>query len=212
MRHLLIFCGMFIPILAFGQLVKVPPRQPVPHDVLKSAKMATQGLADRVVRGEYQVIVDRMYPALKKKEARKMGGMDQFEQKTIQKLKNLPAGVRLVTMKALQPYSAFEVNFGLEERIVNGKKHKIGIYRDWMVFVPTQSIISVTDTGVTPAKIYQIRNDSFQVAISRKGTNQWTFMDGGQVRAFQLRKFFPYLPAKDKDLGLPQVKAVTLGR
>ncbi len=210
MRHLLILWAFLLPALSQAQLVKIPPRKAVPREVLKSAQMATQGLADRVVRGDFQVVLDKMFPEFKKKEARKAGGMVRFEKKMLKSFQKLQGDVRLAAMQALEPYSAFEVNFGIESRTVDGKQTKAGVYRDWLVFVPTQSVIFATDTGVNPPEIVKIKSEGFQIAICKKGTNNWAFMDGSQVKAFQLRKFFPYLPADDKQLALPPVRAKTI--
>lgn len=211
MRRILLILGLLTPTVLLGQVTKIPPRKPVPPEILRSAQMAVQGLADRVVRGDFQAVVDKMYPTFKKKEAAKAGGMKRFEAKTLRGLKKLQGDVRLSTMQALQPYSGFEANFGVADRVINGQKVSSGFYREWVVFVPTQSIIFATDSAVDPPQIHKLRSDSFQIAISRKGSGVWTFMDGAQVKAFQLRQFFPYLPADDKQLGLPKVGGEILG-
>lgn len=200
---ILALCFLALNATAFAQVVKIPPRGQVPKEVLLSAQRATQRVADAVVRGDLSVPIRLMYPEWKKKQAAKSGGIKKLERsakKTFEELR--AAGVQLKVMRAEQPYSAFEVDFGLE----GGK----GVYRKWLVFVPTTSIMSAINHVVSPPEMIDIRMESYQVAISDKGALKWTFLDGNQIEAFQLRQLFPFLPRKNEDLGLPRVGGKTI--
>jgi len=206
MKHLLFILGICIPAIAAAQVVKIPPRGIVPPEVLRSAMEATQVLCDQTVKGDMTIAVKKMYPKWKKKEARKVGGAAKLEALLLGKLKEAKAhGVNITLMKARQPISAFEVNFGLEEQVVNGQRVKKGVYREWLVFVPVVQFVTAENRATNPPEIVDMRMEGYQVAICKKGTNDWTFIDGSTMKAFQLRQLFPYLPAKDEDLGLPKI-------
>ena len=46
---------------------------------------------------------------------------------------------------------------------------------------------------------------SFQIAISPKRKENWTFIDGATVKPIQLRKVFPFLPQDAAKLKFPEV-------
>ena len=112
-------------------------------------------------------------------------------------------GVTVDAMITLNPKSAFEVDYGFEDRVVDGKRVKVADYRSWLVFVPTVMDISVVDNKVQPPKMRRFRKWGFEVAISKKNDEDWTFVSGDGMNALELRKLFKFLPQKDKDLNFP---------
>ena len=199
LRTFLVLAATLVgPVTA--QVVRIPPRGIVPPEVLESARQATQALADEVVRGDLAAPIRKMYPEWKTKEAAKVGGVKKLEARALKAVQELRAkGVKINVMRAEQPFSAFEVDFGLR-----GQQKK-PIYRKWLVFVPTTSIITAMNSAKNPPEVVDMRMESYQIAISDKGRNNWSFLDGNQIEAFQLRQLFPFLPKNNRDLALPKV-------
>jgi hypothetical protein len=62
------------------------------------------------------------------------------------------------------------------------------------------------DKSTNPAKLRRFRKWDFEIAISPKGQEKWTFVNGNGMNALQLRKVFKFLPKNDKDYQFPEVK------
>ncbi len=196
------FFLLFSCSLVLGQM---PPRQPVPETVRIEAQKATQVLMNRVVRGDVDAAFKHMNPDWRKIEARKNGGEAALAKKFREGFASLKAkGVELRATEAKMPVMAYEVDFGHQKQVINGVSTKIGVYKQWMVFVPTSSMVIARDHGVVPPKEVQMLLKSFQIAISEKGKNDWTFIDGAHITATELRQLFPFLPPSEKDLGFPK--------
>ncbi|MGJ8695832.1 MAG: hypothetical protein ACSHYF_05900 [Verrucomicrobiaceae bacterium] len=196
-------------LTGFGQegLVRLPARQAVPEEVMVEAQKATQALMNQVVRGNVDAAFLHMNPDWKKIEARKNGGAEKLAEKLRENFASLQAkGITLKAAEAKRPVMGWEVDFGHRTVMVDGVEQKVGVYKQWMVFVPTVSQISAIDRNARPVKTYEIRSDSFQVALCPKGANNWTFIDGADLKGVSLRQLFPYLPKQDDQLGLPKVR------
>lgn len=183
----------------------MPPRQPVPEAVMIEAQKATQALVNQVVRGNQDAAFLHMNPVWKDKLARKNGGAKKLMKNMRSEFANLQAqGVAIRAMEAKKPDVAFEVDFGLKDQVINGVNQQVGIYKKYLVFVPTLSLVTAINRKVQPPEIYDIRVDGFQVAICDKGQNNWTFIDGSDLKAANLRELFPFLPRNEKLLGFPK--------
>lgn len=68
------------------------------------------------------------------------------------------------------------------------------IYTKWWPLVPTVTRIKMVQKGQT----FTIESTGFQVAISDKDKNDWTFIDGSTVSVNDLRSLFPNFPADTK--------------
>lgn len=184
---------------------KMPTRQAVPEVVKIEAQKATQALVNQVVRGNQDAAFLYMNPEWKKKLARKNGGEEKLMKDMRSKFAELQAqGVSIRAMEAKQPSVAYEVDFGHKDQVVNGQIHKVGIYKKYLVFVPTVSLVTATNRRVQPPEIYDIRIDGFTAAICDKGQNNWTFIDGADLKAANLRELFKFLPKNEKLLGFPK--------
>lgn len=193
---------------AYGQVVKMPPRQIVPMDVQMRAKDATQQMVDKTLRGDFVAVVERTYPEYLQFRAReKRRTIPQTKAALVNNLRKIgQEGVVLDAMITLNPQSAFEVDYGVEKRVVNGEEVQAGIYRKWMVFIPTVLDISAMDHDAKPPRMRNFRKWDFEVAIADKGQENWTFIPGSSANAMELRKYFKFLPQKDEDLRFPERK------
>jgi hypothetical protein len=175
----------------------------VPQDVMVEAQKATQALIDQVVRGNQDAAFKNMNPAWKKILARKNGGEKKLMQEMRKQFAALQAqGVSIRAMEAQRPKVAYEVDFG----VIDG----VGIYKQWMVFVPTVSLVTAVNRKVSPPDMYDLRADGFQVALCTKGKNDWSLIDGADLKAANLRELFPFLPKDDQKLGFPSTKKQVL--
>ena len=186
-------------------LGQMPPRQPVPEVIRIEAQKATQVLMNRVVKGDIDAAFKHMNSKWKKIEARKNGGEAKLNRKFSEGFADLQAkGITLRATQSKFPSTAYEVDFGHQEQIVNGERIKVGVYKQWMVFVPTVSQVTAVDRGAVPPEIVEMRLDSFQIALCEKGKNDWTFIDGAHIKGAELRQLFPFLPKDEEKLGFPK--------
>jgi len=74
-------------------------------------------------------------------------------------------------------------------------------YTKWLVLGPTVTRFRAMIEG-DPVAV-NIESTGFQVAISDKGSDEWTFIDGSAVSVNDLRSLFITLP---KDLELPPLE------
>lgn len=212
MKTLLLFS--LASITAFGQVVKVPPRNIVPMEVQMRAKDATQTMVDKTLRGDFAAVVERTYPEYLKFRAReKRRSVPQIKADMVNNLKKIgQGGVVLNAMITLKPQSAFEVDYGVEKQVVNGEEVQVGVYRKWMVFVPTVVDISAMDHDLNPPRMRTFRKWDFEVVIADKEQENWTFITGSSANAMELRKYFKFLPPNDRDLHFPERKIEEIGK
>jgi hypothetical protein len=196
-------------------LVKVPPRNIVPMEVKQRAKAAVQVVMDETIRGNFKAALNSMNPEFVKVTSRAFGGPERFKAALLKQMEDM--GQNGVTFMAAitQPADiAFEVDYGFENQIIDGKPVigpdgkpvQVAGYRSWMVFVPTVTDFEYLDKETEPAKLRKFRKWSFEVAISKKKAEQWTFINGDSINALQLRKLFPFLPKEDKKMQFPPIK------
>lgn len=205
-KNLFLFALIALTSLASAQeaLTRVPPRNIVPIEVKQRAQAAAQLIMDQTIRGDFKAALDSMNPEFVKVISRAVGGPEKFKAGLLKMMNEM--GQNGVTFQAAitqAPDTAFEVDYGFEDKIVNGKPVKIEGYRQWMVFVPTVKDFQVVDPDAQPASLRKFRKWSFEVAISPKKNESWTFVNGDSITALQLRKLFPFLPKNDQDLKFP---------
>jgi hypothetical protein len=190
---------------SFGQVVQVPPRQIVPMEVQLRAKDAVQVMVNKTLQQDFVAVAEMMNPEYLKILARtNQKTVNQIKAQAVQTLRGIgTGGVSLEAMITLAPQGAFEVDYGFEDKIVNGEKVKVAGYRSWMVFIPTVVDFSGLDEKAQPPRVRTIRQWSFQVAISKKDKEAWTFISGDSVNALELRKLFKFLPQEDKQYNFP---------
>ncbi len=202
MRNFLLF--IFLLARAPGQgadeKINLPPRQVVPQAVRAEAKVAAQKLVDEVVRGNLGATIERMNPAWKKKEALKHGGVEKYLailRKSI--AKQQAAGVKIVAMAADPAHTALEVDFGVVQR----GNARVGVYKQWMVLVPTRKIVTAFDRNAEPPRLVKMGLNGFMVALKKKSGGEWTFIDGSALHPADLRKIFPFMPKGERGIDFP---------
>jgi hypothetical protein len=173
--------------------------EPIPPEVVDSATAAVAKLGEEVVLGRYQVAIERMNPAWKESTAARMGGMAALENK----LSGVAAemmrqGISMISFKPQGKPQAFEVGLGKRMVTENGVTLERYVFTKWLVLVPTITKFRIMREGdVRPLLIESI---GYQVAISDKAKQDWTFIDGAGLSTADLRNMFGTLP---HDMELP---------
>jgi hypothetical protein len=174
----------------------------VPPDVVTSAVAAVAKLGDEVVLGRYQMAVERMNPLWKERTAKRMGGMEALEkQLDAVAAEMVKQGVSMISCKPQGQPRVLQVSPGKKTVKEKGANVEKLVYTKWLAFVPTITKFRIMRPGVTKPLI--IEATGYQVAISDKGANDWTFIDGSGLKAGDLRSLFITLP---QDLELPPVE------
>jgi len=184
---------------------ELPPRQPLDPAVATSAQKAVQSMVDEVMKGQVKVAFEKMYPRWKKKEAKRRGGMLKLEQKLATVVRIMrEQGVVILKYQALKPVSGHEAWPEAEKKLMNGVRRPTGniAYRDWVVFVPTIAYYKIPNPN--NGKVETVERKSFQVAVMSKHEGKWTFIDGSNIQAKDLRILFPSLPGDAAALNIPK--------
>jgi hypothetical protein len=173
-----------------------------PADVVASAVVAVASLGDEVVLGRYQVAVERMNPLWKERTANRMGGMKELEKQLAGVAKQMvQQGISMISFKPQGAPRSFEVGPGKKVEKVNGEEVESLVFTKWLVMIPTVTKFRIIRQGETKPMV--IESVGFQVAISDKGKNDWTFIDGSGLTVNDLRGMFITLPL---DLQLPPLE------
>lgn len=181
-----------------------------PVEVTTSAVAAVKALGDQVLLGNHIVAVERMYPEWKQRAAKDAGGMEKLEEQ----LKGLPAmmaqqGVQLISFRPKGSPVSYEVSPGKKVVKEGGKDVEKLIYQKWLVLVPTliEYRIAKPSEGTAAPQFVVIQSSGFQIAVSDKDSNTWSFIDGASIKASELLGLFGTLPA---NLEFPPVERKVL--
>ncbi len=173
-----------------------------PADVVASAVAAVASLGDEVVMGRYQVAVERMNPMWKERTANRMGGMEELEKQLAGVAKQMvQQGISMISFKPQGQPRSFEVGPGKKVETIKGETVESLIFTKWLVIIPTATKFRIIRPG--EAKPIVIESIGFQVAITDKGKNDWTFIDGSGLTVNDLRGLFVNLP---QDLQFPPLE------
>ena len=173
-----------------------------PADVVASASAAVASLGDEVVMGRYQVAVERMNPLWKEGVASRMGGMKKLEEQLAEVARQMvQQGISMISFKPQGQPRSYEVGPGKKVEKVKGVEVENLIFTKWLVLVPTATKFRIIRKGETKPLV--IDSIGFQIAISDKGRNDWTFIDGSGLTVNDLRGLFGTLP---QDLQLPPLE------
>jgi hypothetical protein len=183
----------------------MPAREIPAPEVILSARTAVEKLGAEVVLGRYAVAIERMYPAWKKRMAERLGGMEKLQAKLDAAAKQMQSnGMSIISFKPNGEPTMHEVSLGKKKVLVNGKEVEVDVFTKWMLLIPTATqfrVFKQVEEGAPP-KLLTVESTGFQVAISDKGKNDWTFIDGSGLSVADLRNLFPTL---SEDLELPQM-------
>lgn len=169
-------------------------------EIATSAVSAVKSLGEQVVGGNLNHGFDRMLPRWRERLARRAGGEDTLKrqfQSAIDQLKK--SGITFLSVTPTGAPQVYGVGAGKDTQMVEGKPTEVLITKQWLVLVPVISQMKIVDQQGKPHKI---ESKGFQVAVTDKGKNDWTFVDGASLTVEDLRSMFPTLPA---NLTLPEV-------
>ena len=180
-------------VLRAENLEEVAVTEAATPEIVASAVKAVADLGKEVVIGRYQVAGERMYPQWKDRVARHMGGMDKLQQKIDGVAKQmLQQGISITDFSPQGQPRAFEVHPGKMVEVVDGKQIERLCYTKWLVLVPTVTKFRTHLKGDPIAVV--IESVGFQVAVTDKDKEDWTFIDGSGVTVNDLRSLFVNLP------------------
>jgi hypothetical protein len=199
-------CGLCLGLcgLAAAQPGTVAPAaaQAAPAEVVTSAVAAVNDLGKQIVMGRYQAGIERMNPLWKDRTAARMGGIAKLEKQLEDISREMVAqGVSIISFEPKGAPRSYEVGPGKKVETINGRPVETLIYTKWLVLVPTSTKFRIFPKS-QPKPIF-IESISYQVAISDKGKNDWTFIDGSSLTLSDLRKLYINLPS---DLELPPIQ------
>jgi hypothetical protein len=181
---------------------EVAPVAAAPADIVASAIAAVAELGDAVVLGHYKVAVERMNPLWKERTAKRIGGMEELEKQLEGVAQQMvQQGINIISFKPQGLPRSFEVGPGRKVEKVDGAEVENLVFNKWLVLIPTVTQFRIIRQG--QAKPTVIDSIGFQVAISDKGKNDWTFIDGAGLTVNELRSIFVTLP---QDLQFPPLE------
>lgn len=180
------------------------PISGAPPEVVASAVAAVQKLGGDVTRGDFKVAVERMNRQWLEQLARETEGGEAAIRKQIEgaSVRMAQEGVSIVSSVPLGPPlgmpRAFEVQPGKRLEKIGGEEVEVLVFTKWLVMVPTVTTFRILVKGAR--KPVFIEKTGFQVAVSDKGKDDWTFIDGSKLTVSALRRVYATLP---RDLQLP---------
>ena len=174
-----------------------------PADVVAAAVGAVAALGDEVVLGRYQVALERMNPQWKERTANRMqGGMEELEKQLAGVARQMvQQGISMISFKPQGQPRSYEVGPGKKVVKINGEDVETLVFSKWLVMVPTISKFRIIQQGKNRPIV--IESVGFQVAVSDKGKDQWTFIEGSGLSVNDLRGLYVNLP---KDLEFPPLE------
>lgn len=208
-QHFLALTGFVLvgalPLAAQQEPAEPPPVEApdlraasAPPEVVAAAIAAVQKLGEEVVLGRYEVAIQRMNPQWKQRAAARIGGMEELEKQFDGVARQMmQRGISMISFKPQGEPRSFEVWPGKKVETVDGQEVESLIFNKWLVLVPTVTRFRIMPENERPVIVESV---GFQIAISDKDKNDWTFIDGSGVTVNELRRLFITLPA---DLDLP---------
>lgn len=173
------------------------PGNAAPPAVTAEAVKAVGDLGDLVVTGRLEVTLERMNPQWKQRAAQRAGGVEALQAALAEVPRMMEReGISIIAFRPQGQPQSFEVWPGKEVDPATGEEKLI--YTRWLVLVPTVTRLRMFAEG-EPRPVV-IETTGFQVAVSDKDKNDWTFIDGSSLTVNELRSLFINLP---EDMELP---------
>lgn len=195
-KRLLFICISLISSVHAQQLVG--GEAVITDSTSQSVQKAVQTLGNEVLKSNFRFAVENMYPRWKLRQAKRLGSetklLASFNKAGVQMQE---AGITIDSFIARQPTTAYKVH----PKMIQGSKEirsSSDLHYELLVFVPTQMKMSFMLQN-QPKRSF-IRQ-SFQIAVAKEGSTNWTFIDGATIQVRDLRSMFPLLP---QDLVLPE--------
>ena len=171
--------------------------KPIPQEVLLSAKEAVDVLGKEVQKGNYLYSLDNMYSRWKNFAASQVGGVENLRKRLESVPQNMQKqGITISGFEVGLPTQGFEVR-----AILAHNSDRAPEFTEYLVIVPTATIFRVIDPSTGTKR--NLKSQGFQVALTNQEKTKWTFIDGGNMKASELSKLFPLLPAPGNGLTLP---------
>ena len=174
-----------------GAAVEAAPGIAVAEEVRVSAQKSVQTLGREVLNGNFSYAVEKMYPRWKARQAARLGSeqklLEQFNRAAVQMQE---AGIDITHFKAQAPVAFYRVWPEVKEGVTNVRGEQDMVYHV-VAIVPTKMTLRFLFEGKPPRTF---ERSSFQVAVAKEGTNDWTFIDGATLKVTDLRSIFPLLP------------------
>ncbi len=201
-RHI-VFVMLICTLQVNAQGVVVDPM------IAGAARSAVQKLGVELMRGNFKYSHERMYPRWKRRLATRAGGMRELEQKlAMGERQRVKLGVIVTDYKADKPTAFFDVWRAKKVDPLTGKPvvdsyGKAIVVSHWLAVVPTVTQVKIPDPQ-QGGKVRTLEEQSYTIAISEKGSNEWYFLTGMKPTISDLRSLFPSLPSDENELGLPE--------
>lgn len=197
MKCVLWFFAMVCGVL--GQEAIVERASPA---VTTAAVEAVRELGKQVVLGRYEAAIQGMYPQWKERAAKRAGGMEKLEERLVEVSREMLAqGISITDFKPVGQPRVYEVGAGKLVEKVDGVEVERLRYTKWLVLVPT--VTTFRAFVGEPLESVTIESKGFQVAVSDKDKNEWSFIDGSDLTVGEMRSLFGNLPL---DLELPPLE------
>jgi hypothetical protein len=157
----------------------------------KSVQESVQKMGNEVLKSNFRFAVDKMYPRWKNRQAKRLGSevklLAAFNNAGVQMQE---AGITLDSFVADPALKAYKVHPKMKAGRSEIRSSEDVTY-ELLVFVPTK--MKMTFLLENQPKRSFLR-ESFQIAIAKDGSNDWTFLDGATISVKDLRSLFPLLP------------------
>ena len=159
----------------------------------QSVQAAVQKMGNEVLKSNFSYAVDKMYPRWKNRQAKRLGSevklLAAFNNAGVQMQE---AGITIDSFVANPALKTYKVHPLMKDGRNEIRSSDDVIY-ELLVFVPTK--MKMTFLLENQPKRSFLR-ESFQIAIAKEGSNEWTFLDGATISVKDLRSLFPLLPHK----------------
>ncbi len=159
----------------------------------QSVQAAVQKMGNEVLKSNFSYAVDKMYPRWKNRQAKRLGSevklLAAFNNAGVQMQE---AGITIDSFVANPALKTYKVH-PLMKAGRNEIRSSDDVIYELLVFVPTK--MKMTFLLENQPKRSFLR-ESFQIAIAKEGSNEWTFLDGATISVKDLRSLFPLLPHK----------------
>lgn len=184
----------------------------VDDQVVTTAQAAVQKMGMEMMKGNFSYSHQRMYLRWKMRLAKRHGGVEKLDlalAKGVQQQTKM--GISVTAFQAHRPTSFFSV-WRAKKRdpktreIIKDATGREVIVEHWLAVVPTVTRVRIPDKKIA-GKSYVLEEQSYTLAISEKGQNDWYLMTGMKPTIQDLRSMFPTLPPEEKDLMLPPSSA-----